>query len=143
MEGDETDAVMRRIEDALDGHGTLRSAVYRWFWDHHDWFAERLRVRRPNWPAIAKGFADSGVLDGDGKSPTAETVRRTWWRVDTRWRSVHGIGASGRVGRTGGVREVVRAVPADEVSVSGSGDRSAGDALSGVMAKMNRRSGRG
>lgn len=141
MEGGETDAVMRRISDALDGHGALRSGVYRWFWDNHDWFAERLRVRRPSWPAIAKGFAECGVLDGDGKAPTAETVRRTWWRVDTRWRSVQGVGLVRKVGKADAVRGTVRAMPADEVREDG--DRAAGDALSGVMAKMNRRSGRG
>jgi hypothetical protein len=36
---------------------------------------------RPNWAKLAEEFANNGLTDGEGKPPTDECTRQTWWRV--------------------------------------------------------------
>ena len=36
---------------------------------------------RPNWRALVAGFAQLGIMDGDGKPPTIRGARNTWYRV--------------------------------------------------------------
>ena len=45
----------------------------------HDAFAAMLRDYPASWTAIADALATLGVTDGQGKAPTAERVRKTWW----------------------------------------------------------------
>ncbi len=62
-----------------------RSPVYDLMWDNHAQLAPELNhPRRPNWPAVAQALGDQGVLDGTGQllaATSAETVRKTWWKV--------------------------------------------------------------
>lgn len=62
-----------------------RSPVYDLMWDHHARLTPELsRPRRPNWAAVAQALGDQGVLDGAGQAlaaASAETVRKTWWKV--------------------------------------------------------------
>jgi hypothetical protein len=66
-----TEAAMRR-----------RSSLYVWMLENHDSFKEVIaKAVRPNWLALAEAFAEDGQTDADGNKPTAETTRRTWWKV--------------------------------------------------------------
>ncbi len=62
-----------------------RSPVYDLMWDHHARLAPELgRPRRPNRAAVAQALGNQGVLDGAGQAlaaASAETVRKTWWKV--------------------------------------------------------------
>jgi hypothetical protein len=71
------------ILDAIDRAAAMgaRSPVSRWMRENHDAFAARLAVRRANWIALAGLFEKAGLTDGDGKTITAETARKTWLRV--------------------------------------------------------------
>lgn len=63
-----------------------RSPVYELMWDDHAHLASELNPpRRPNWRAVAEVLGRQGVLDGAGQPLTAtsaETVRKTWWKVN-------------------------------------------------------------
>lgn len=74
------DAELRRIAEVARG-GSGRSPLYRWLRARHDAFAELVEETRPNWKGLAKGFTELGLEGAGGRSLTAETVRRTWWRV--------------------------------------------------------------
>lgn len=56
-----------------------RSPLFRWLILRHDAFAAMLREYPASWNAIADALATLGVTDGQGKAPTAERVRKTWW----------------------------------------------------------------
>ena len=60
-----------------------RSGVYVWMLDNHDVFAEVLSKagNRPNWKAIAETFGNAGVMTSDGRVPSPEAARQTWWKV--------------------------------------------------------------
>jgi hypothetical protein len=63
-----------------------RSAVYRWMMLNRKEFARQLGVgrdgkARPDWNALALSLGRFGLLNRDGKLPTAANVRLTWWRV--------------------------------------------------------------
>jgi hypothetical protein len=59
-----------------------QSSLYWWLADNHDRFAEALRAGgRPDWPALAGGFAAAELRDSRGHPPSAEICRRTWVRV--------------------------------------------------------------
>lgn len=74
------DAELRRIAEVARG-GSGRSPLYRWLRARHDAFAELVEETRPNWKGLAEGFTELGLEGADGRWLTAETVRRTWWRV--------------------------------------------------------------
>lgn len=58
------------------------SPLYEWMWARAERLATELNPpRTPNWEAIAEEFRRAKVLDGQGKAPTAERVRKTWWQV--------------------------------------------------------------
>jgi hypothetical protein len=56
-----------------------RSPLFRWLMSRHDAFAAMLHEYPASWHAIADALATLGVTDGQGKAPTAERVRKTWW----------------------------------------------------------------
>lgn len=74
------DAELRKIAEVARG-GSGRSPLYRWLRARHDAFAELVEENRPNWAALAEGFAGLGLTGADGRPLTAHTVRRTWWSV--------------------------------------------------------------
>jgi hypothetical protein len=71
------------ILDAIDRTNTMgaRSTLSRWMRENHDAFAARLAVRRADWTVLAALFENAGLTDGEGKTATAETARKTWQRV--------------------------------------------------------------
>jgi hypothetical protein len=59
-----------------------RSSLYVWMLENHDVFASVLkRAGRPNWEALARTFGDQGLRNAEGKPPSEETTRQTWWKV--------------------------------------------------------------
>ena len=79
------DRIVAAARQRSPGHRGGRSPVYELMWDHHARLAPELgRPRRPNWAAVAQALGDQGVLDGAGQAlaaASAETVRKTWWKV--------------------------------------------------------------
>jgi hypothetical protein len=76
MAGDE-------ILDAIDRADAMgaRSTLSLWMRENHDGFAARLAVRRADWTVLAALFEKAGLTDGEGKTASAETARKTWHRV--------------------------------------------------------------
>ncbi len=93
-----------------------RSPVYDLMWDNHAQLAPELNhPRRPNWPAVAQALGDQGVLDGAGQAlaaTSAETVRKTWWKVCRDKAAV----AAGTVRRRGKAPAAVAGQPVDPAS---------------------------
>lgn len=58
------------------------SPVYLWLWRHHDQLQGELNLpRRTDWSALAGELGKRGIVDGNGKPPTAERTRKAWWQV--------------------------------------------------------------
>jgi hypothetical protein len=69
------------VEDLVAAANARRSPLYVWMLENHAIFRVVVtEAIRPNWAALAQRFAAEGLNDADGKAPTAETVRQTWWR---------------------------------------------------------------
>jgi len=85
-------------------------------WNNHAQLAPELNhPRRPNWPAVAQALGDQGVLDGAGQAlvaTSAETVRKTWWKVCRDKATV----AAGTVRRRGKALAAVAGQPAELAS---------------------------
>ncbi len=70
------------ILDAIDRSALMKRGTLRaWMVTNYQAFGERIKTRKPDWPTLAKVFADAGLLDARGKAPTAEATRKTWYRV--------------------------------------------------------------
>lgn len=56
--------------------------MHRWMVANAEEFAKLLKeVGRPEWGVLAEALGDEGLLDGEGKRPTKEGARQTWWKV--------------------------------------------------------------
>lgn len=69
---------LRAILKAIE-HGPERSSLFWYMLDNHEDLARAAARTRIRWAPLAQQFAALGLLDGDGKTPTAENARRTWW----------------------------------------------------------------
>lgn len=69
------------MEKAGVGGRGRHSPLSRWMQTHYDAFATMLADEDPNWNKVAAGFAAMKVHDGQGRPPTGECVRKTWWSV--------------------------------------------------------------
>lgn len=58
-----------------------RSPLYLWFRDNHDELVAAFDQNSPSWAKWAEVLGTHGVLDGDGKPPTARGARGAWARV--------------------------------------------------------------
>jgi len=58
-----------------------RSPLFWWLLKHHAEIAESAKGRRMRWEPLLRRILARGLTDGSAKSPTAETVRKTWWKV--------------------------------------------------------------
>jgi hypothetical protein len=73
----ETNDILAAIDRSLRmKRGTLRA----WMIDNYQALQQRLEIRKPDWDALAKVFADGGLLNARGEAPTAEATRKTWFR---------------------------------------------------------------
>ncbi len=69
------------MEEAGSGGRGRHSPLYQWMQANYDDFAAMLADSRPSWNKIAAGFAAMELHDGQGRPPTGECVRKTWWSV--------------------------------------------------------------
>jgi hypothetical protein len=58
-----------------------RSTLFRWLYEHHDELVEAVKGKRIIWRAFCALFADAGLVNGNGRTPTERTARETWYRV--------------------------------------------------------------
>ena len=71
-------ALKRQPSRVRGGH----SPVYLWLWQHHEHLKGELTLpRRMDWSALAGELGRRGIMDGNGKPPTAERTRKAWWQV--------------------------------------------------------------
>ena len=79
------DSIIAAARQRSPGQRGGHSPVYELMWNHHARLAPELgRPRRPNWAAVAHALGNQGLLDGVGQAlaaTSAETVRKTWWKV--------------------------------------------------------------
>ncbi len=61
--------------------GPERSALFYYLYDNHDDIVRAAIGRRIRWEPLAASLKDLALLDGVGGPPTAQTVRKTWWKV--------------------------------------------------------------
>jgi hypothetical protein len=89
-----------------------RSPLYLWFREHHDELATGFARSAPAWQPLATFLGEQGVLDADGKPPTARAARDAWWRVRQDLKQAAALPttptASEAVGMPTSVREVVQ-----------------------------------
>lgn len=62
------------------GHGR-KSRLYLWLQENHDQLVREFARNPPSWTRLAAILGARGVLDGDGKPPTARGARGAWYRV--------------------------------------------------------------
>src|SRR5260370_15970827 len=77
---DPTKALAALARAAGRGRGR-RSPLYLWFRQHHDQLAAGFARNAPAWQVLAVFLGEHGVLDVDGKPPTARAARDARWRV--------------------------------------------------------------
>jgi hypothetical protein len=77
-----TDILARSIELAPSSRGRgQRSPAYRWLKANHDALSSAFADTPPNWGGMAASMAEAGLTDADGKPPTKDGARQTWFRV--------------------------------------------------------------
>lgn len=72
--------VARMRSNPVKGRGQ-RSPLYLWLRENHSRLVEEFSASAPSWPQLAAALGDSGILNGEGKLPTAEGTRTVWYRV--------------------------------------------------------------
>lgn len=84
------DGIAERFRRGLEeemGRRALASSRAKWMTAHHEQASKLLAHKGMNWSTAAEAFAASGLQDQIGQTPTAETGRETWKRVETRRRA--------------------------------------------------------
>jgi hypothetical protein len=69
------------VRKTVIANGTLRSPLWRWMHQNHDRLSALFEQAPPAWEVLVETFAGMGLTDRAGKNPTAETARKTWYRV--------------------------------------------------------------
>jgi hypothetical protein len=78
---DDIDAALAAMrQSATKGRGR-KSAPYQWLAARHDALVAAFAEEPPSWPALAAFLAERGIMNADGKPPTAEGLRKVWLRV--------------------------------------------------------------
>jgi hypothetical protein len=70
-----------QVRKTVIASGTLRSPLWRWMHRNHDRLSALFEQAPPAWEVLVETFDDMGLTDRAGKKPTAETARKTWYRV--------------------------------------------------------------
>jgi hypothetical protein len=76
-----------------------RSSLFWWLFDNHAAIAQRAEGRRLDWTELCTTFRDHELTDLDGKAPTVDTARMTWWRVRKEYARVEVLRAAERTER--------------------------------------------
>ena len=79
--GPDVDAVVTKAATGRTRGRGRHSALYLWLYENHDALAEKFNLTGPSWPNLAEVLGGEGILDGDGKPPTARGTRGAWSRV--------------------------------------------------------------
>ncbi|OUI97401.1 hypothetical protein HK15_03165 [Acetobacter orientalis] len=61
--------------------GWFRSAAFLWMKANHDTLAQALGKKRISWERVCDWFAQLGLTDRSGKTPTQRNARETWYTV--------------------------------------------------------------
>lgn len=61
--------------------GWFRSATFLWMKANHDTLAQALGKKRISWERLCDWFAQLGLTDRSGKTPTQRNARETWYTV--------------------------------------------------------------
>lgn len=61
--------------------GWFRSATFLWMKANHDTLAQALGKKRISWERVCDWFAQLGLTDRSGKTPTQRNARETWYTV--------------------------------------------------------------
>jgi len=69
-------AILRDIE-----HSPERSTLFWYMLDNYEDLSRSALGKRIRWAPLSERFAALGLLNGQGKAPTAENARLTWWNV--------------------------------------------------------------
>ncbi len=72
--------VAKMRSDPAKGRGQ-RSPLYLWFRHNRARLLEEFATKAPSWPGLAAALGENGILNGEGKRPTAEGARTVWYRV--------------------------------------------------------------
>lgn len=61
--------------------GWFRSATFLWMKANHDTLTQALGKKRVSWERVCDWFAQLGLTDRSGKTPTQRNARETWYTV--------------------------------------------------------------
>ena len=70
-----------QVRRTVIANGTLRSPLWRWMHRNHDRLSALFAEAPPAWEVLVETFGGMGLTDRAGRNPTAETARKTWYRV--------------------------------------------------------------
>jgi hypothetical protein len=70
-----------QVRKTVIANGTRRSPLWRWMHRNHDRLSVLFEEAPPSWEVLVETFGGMGLTDREGKNPTAETARKTWYRV--------------------------------------------------------------
>lgn len=73
--------VVAELEAAPARGRARKSRLYLWLQRNHDHLVREFDRNAPAWGRLAAILGSRGVLDGDGKPPTARGARGAWYRV--------------------------------------------------------------
>jgi len=76
-----TGAGWERVRKAVLERGSLRSPLWHWMRANRDRLSALFEREPPAWAVLAGTFGAMGLTDRAGQCPTAETARKTWYRV--------------------------------------------------------------
>ena len=68
--------IIKKIE-----RGAGRSSLFWYLLENHDDLLRAATGTRILWGPLCEQFAADGLRDAEGKPPSPETARMTWWRV--------------------------------------------------------------
>jgi hypothetical protein len=68
----------QHLQSTSGGKGR-RSGLFQWLQDRAGPFEKLLADTRPSWKSVAAGLAALDVRDGEGKPPSPQCVRQTWY----------------------------------------------------------------
>ena len=77
---DPQEALALMQQGRVRGHGR-RSPIVIWMQKNRAALEQGFTETTPSWAKLAAYLGDHGVLDGDGKRPTAEATRQAWYRT--------------------------------------------------------------
>ena len=77
---DVAEAIREMRKGPAGGRGR-RSPIYLWLHMNHDRLLAEFQRNAPSWERLVAFLGQSGLRDGEGKTPTVRNARDTWYRV--------------------------------------------------------------